>query len=539
MIRFLRSALLAFAALLLASCGGGNGSAGNGASGTAARVDDNTAFTILAGSELKDVDTQLGDEIARATGVRPRFAYAGTLDAIDRLAAGEKFDAVWVSHGKYLAMNPALKQRLLAQEKIMLSPVALGVKASKARELGWDKTDPTWKDIAEASRAGRFSFGMTNPASSNTGFTALIGIAAALAANPDALTEADVANPALKAFFQGQRMTAGSSGWLAEAYAREQGKVDGLINYESVLLSLNRDGRLGEPLTLVYPKEGIVTADYPLMLLEAGKRAQYDKLVGFLRSPAFQTRLSAATLRRPVNPEAQAAAAIPQRTLIELPFPGQPQVIESLLQGFLADLRIPASSRYVLDLSGSMGNDGRIEAMKAAMDTLAGGRADSLTDRYARFQNRERIGVLTFSSRPGRTRVFDMGADAASNAAALSAIRAEIAPLRPDGGTAIFDSVRQALTELAADKRAAREPRYYTVVLMSDGENTEGSDLRQFLGWYATQDEALRSIRVFPILFGDADPEEMKGLAQATGGQVFDAKNKPLTLVFKDIRGYQ
>ncbi|MBN7137764.1 hypothetical protein A7A76_24020 [Lysobacter enzymogenes] len=535
MIRFLRRALLVFAALLLASCGGDGGSG----SGSAAGTDDAQTFTILAGSELKDIDTQLGDEIARATGVRPRFAYAGTLDAIDRLAAGETFDAVWVSHGKYLAMNPALKQRLLAQEKIMLSPVVLGVKASKARELGWDKTDPTWKDIAEASRAGRFSFGMTNPASSNTGFTALIGIAAALAANPDALTEADVANPALKAFFQGQRMTAGSSGWLAEAYAREQGKVDGLINYESVLLSLNRDGRLGEPLTLVYPKEGIVTADYPLMLLEAGKRAQYDKLVGFLRSPAFQTRLSAATLRRPVNPEAQAAAAIPQRTLIELPFPGQPQVIESLLQGFLADLRIPASSRYVLDLSGSMGHDGRIEAMKAAMDTLAGGRADSLTDRYARFQNRERIGVLTFSSLPGRTRVFDMGADAASNAAALSAIRADIAPLRPDGGTAIFDSVRQALTELAADKRAAREPRYYTVVLMSDGENTEGSDLRAFLGWYAAQDEALRSIRVFPILFGDADPDEMKALAQATGGQVFDAKNKPLTLVFKDIRGYQ
>ncbi|QWP74927.1 VWA domain-containing protein [Lysobacter sp. K5869] len=539
MTRFAHRALLAFAALLLASCGGGNGSGDNAGDGGAARADDATAFTVLAGSELKDVDTQLGDEIAKATGVRLRFTYAGTLDAIDRLAAGEKFDAVWVSHGKYLAMNPALKQRLLAQEKIMLSPVVLGVKASKARELGWDKSDPTWKDIAEASRAGRFSFGMTNPTSSNTGFTALIGIAAALAANPDALTEADVANPALKAFFQGQRMTAGSSGWLAEAYAREQAKVDGLINYESVLLSLNRDGRLSEPLSLVYPKEGIVTADYPLMLLEAGKRADYDKLIAFLRSPAFQTRLSAATLRRPVNPEAQAAAAIPQRTLIELPFPGQPQVIESLLQGFLADMRIPATSRYVLDLSGSMGNDGRMEAMKAAMTTLAGGSADSLTDRYARFQNRERIGVLTFSSRPGRTRSFDMGADAASNAATLSAIRADIAPMRPDGGTAIFDSVRQALQELAADKRAAREPRYYTVVLMSDGENTEGSDLREFLAWHAAQDEALRSIRVFPILFGDADPDEMKALAQATGGQVFDAKSKSLTLVFKDIRGYQ
>lgn len=497
------------------------------------------AFTILAGSELKDVETQLGDGIRQATGVNVRFTYAGTLDAIDRLNAGERFDAVWVSHGKYLAMNPSLKARIATQDKIMLSPVIVGVKASKAAELGWDKTDPTWKDIADAASGGRFTFGMTHPASSNTGFTAVIGIAAALASNPDALTEADAANPALKAFFGGQRMTAGSSGWLADAYAEDPSRVDGIINYESVILSLNASGRLREPLVPVYPKEGIITADYPLMLLEGARRADYDRLVQYLRSAQFQTRLSAATLRRPVSPDAAAAASIPQRTLIELPFPGQPQVIERLLESFLADVRIPSTSRYVLDLSGSMDQAGRLDQLKAAMMTLAGGEAGSLNGRYARFQNRERIGLIPFNGAPMETLAFDMGDTPERNRATLAAIRAAVEPMRADGDTAIYESVRRALIELANEKRAGGGERFYTVVLMTDGENRQGIDLQSLLRWRERQDEALKSIRVFPIIFGEADAEEMNALAAATGGKAFNARSASLALVFKDIRGYQ
>ena len=32
-----------------------------------------------------------------------------------------------------------------------------------------------------------------------------------------------------------------------------------------------------EPLDLIYPKEGIITADYPFMLLNAAKRDAYQK----------------------------------------------------------------------------------------------------------------------------------------------------------------------------------------------------------------------------------------------------------------------
>ena len=534
-LKALRYVSVAAVFALAAACSPGSNNASTG--------DDDAlpanAFTILAGSELKDVDAQLGEDIRKATGIDVRFSYAGTLDAIDRLNAGESFDAVWVSHGKYLAMNPQLKSRIAAQEKIMLSPVILGVKRSKAEALGWDRNDPTWKDIADAAGAGAFTFGMTNPTASNTGFTALIGIAAALASNPDALTEADVANPALKTFFQGQRMTAGSSGWLADAYATDASKVDGIINYESVILSLNANGKLGEPLVPVYPREGIITADYPLMLLNGGKRAEYDRLVAYLRSAAFQTRLSAATLRRPVNAESSPAPAIPKRTLIELPFPGQPQIINALLDAFLADVRVPSTSRYVLDLSGSMNEDGRIDQLKTAMDTLAGGDPGTLGNRYARFQNRERIGLIPFSNEPMPTLGFDMGTTAAENDATLTAIKAAVAGMQPDGGTAIYDSVQRAMSELALEKRTGDAPRYYTIVLMTDGENTQGMSLRELLRWRESQSEAVKSIRVFPIVFGNADAEQMKALAEATGGKAFDAKAGSLAMVFKDIRGYQ
>jgi Ca-activated chloride channel family protein len=496
-----------------------------------------TSFAVLAGSELKDVESGLKADIRNATGLDLVFTYSGTLDAVDKIAAGGQYDALWVSHGKYLAMNDAMKGRIQAQEKTMLSPVLLGLKASKAHALGWDNTEPTWKDIADAARAGKFTFGMTNPTSSNTGLTATIGLAAALARNPDALTDADLKNPRLADFFKGQRLTSGSSGWLAEAYERDQSRVDGIINYESVLLSLNAGGKLAEPLTLVYPKEGIITADYPLMLLNAARRPDYDKLIAYLRSRDFQTKMSAQTLRRPVNPDAEMAAAIPRRTLIELPFPGQASLISALLDNFLADVRIPGSARYVLDLSGSMEGD-RIAGLKQSMLMLASP-ASIGSDRYARFQNREEVGIITFSTEPAPTVLFPMGSTPEQNAKTRAAITQFVKPLSADGQTAIYSSVQRALMELGEERAREKERRYYTVVLMTDGENNQGLTQAQFEDWYRSQGDSVRGIPVFPILFGEGSPAELRQLADLTGGRLFDSRSNSLAAVFKEIRGYQ
>lgn len=500
-----------------------------------ADASDPAVLVVMAGSELKDMEPFL-DQIKQATGVRLKFKYTGTLDVIDRIGGGEVADAVWVSHGKYLALNAGFKAKIKASEKTMLSPVVLGIKAQKARELGWDKKEPTWKEIAEAAGAGKFTFGMTNPVSSNSGFSAAVGLAAALAANPDALTEADAKNPALAQFFRAQKLTAGSSGWLADAYIREQDRLDGLINYESVLLSLNAGSKLKEPLVLVYPKEGIVTADYPLMLLNDAKRESYTKLVAFLKNKEFQTALSQATLRRPVNPDAKPAAAIPQKLLIEISFPGSPSVVDAVLDSFLNDVRVPALSTFVLDVSGSMGGD-RIDKLKAAVLGLAGD-DPSLTGRFARFRNRETVNLLTFSSVVHSFTTYELGSDEANKQAVISNLRTEVTGLAPRDGTALYDAIKTALERTAAANQGANAGHYTTVVVMTDGASNEGMDSAGFAQWYSSAPPAIQTIKVFPILFGEGRKEELQQVANLTGGRVFDSKGN-LRAVFKEIRGYQ
>ena len=513
-------------------------------SGTKVGAPPLAVLTVLAGSELRDLsDPGMGNlvqEITKSTGVKLEFTYSGSLDAVDRLRAGEQFDAVWVSHGKYLALTPGVKDRIRVQEKTMLSPVILALKQSKARALGWEKNpDVTWRDIAKAAEAGKISLAITNPASSNTGFAAMVGLAAALADKGDAITVADIKTGPLAGFYKAQKLTAGSSGWLAEAFEREQDQLDGIVNYESVILSLNMGTRLREKLVPIYPKEGIITADYPLMLLNDAKRPIYDKVVAHVRSAPFQQALMKATLRRPVNPEVTLDPVFAGPVLVELPFPGSLEVIDALLAKFLSDIRAPGTSFFVVDTSGSMaaGSPSRIVMAKTALLGLLGDDA-STTGRFARFQAREHIKLTRFSNRVDPTRSFELGTSADKNRIVLQQLRDNIEQLHADGATALYAAVAQAYNEALA-VRASDTGRYVTIVVLTDGENTGNYGLADFQAYYSNLPRERSGVKVFPILFGEANIDEMTKLAELTGGRTFDARKQALSVVFKDIRGYQ
>lgn len=492
-------------------------------------------LTVRAGSELKDIEPLL-KQIERNTGVRLEFEYIGTLDGAEELLSGAEYDLAWFSHARYLNLLQGGRGVIVTEEKIMLSPVVLGVKESKARELGWiDKTDLTWRDIAASASSGDLRYAMTNPASSNSGFTALMGVAAALSGSSDALEAGDIDVEALQDFFKGQALTAGSSGWLAESYVESQDTLDGMINYESVLLALNEGNELYEPLTLIYPQEGIITADYPLMLLDEGKREEYDRLVEFLRTPEFQRELMQTTLRRPAVPGVALDGRIPDVLLVELPFPNTVDVIDRLLFSYLDEQRVPSHAFFVLDVSGSMEGQG-LRDLQAAITNLTG-LDTSLTGRFARFRNRERITVIPFSGRPESVVDF-LIEDTDADSDDMQQIRAFVNGLNADGGTAIYTTLAEAY-RLAAENQQQEPDRYYSIVLMSDGDNTAGIRLRQFRRYYETLSPETRAIRTFPILFGNADEAAMEEIAEVTGGRVFDGTQESLSSIFKAIRGYQ
>lgn len=492
------------------------------------------ALYIIAGSELKDLEPYL-DKIRRKTGVTLSFKYSGTLDGVDSILAGEKYDAAWFSHGKYLSLSD--RSRIKSQEQIMLSPVVMGVKQSKAQAWGWDNKAVTWADIAEKAESGELQFAMTNPSSSNSGFTALMGVTAAFAGTSDAPKSSDIekAAPQLKRFFKGQKLTSGSSGWLASQYVKEQGRLNGMVNYESVLMQLNASGELREPLHLLYPTEGIVTADYPLMLLNADKKSAFSKVVEYLKSEDFQTVLMDKTDRRPVNIQVGLDKKFHQGLLVELPFPSSSQVIDDILFAYLDDIRIPAHAVFVLDTSGSMAEEGRMTQLKSAMHGLIAPNTNSAS-KFARFLDRERVSLLPFSSYPKQIHSYELSKQYPK---IPEVIGQKVDELRADGGTAIYDALITAYKHIQNETTRKTDDRYYSVVLMTDGENTKGSRIDAFEDFYRQLPDELKRVKVFTVLFGKADEQAMRRVSELTGGRTFDGRKGNLSQVFKKIRGYQ
>jgi Ca-activated chloride channel homolog len=538
------AAVLTAMFVLVAGCAGEEGG-GDGGQLAVGPPDAPVTLRVLAGSELLDLESVL-DEAATATDVRIELEPVGTLDGAEAVASGAAaadHDAVWFSSNRYLVLRPEAQARLGTAIDIMSSPVVLGLRRSVAERLGWVGRPVTWAEIAAAAGGRQFTYGMTDPSASNSGFSAVVAVATAIVGAGSALTveQARSTAPALRDFFAAQTLAAGSSGFLQEAYVRratgaDPGEpVDGLINYESVLLAMNAAGTLPEPLELIRPADGVVTAEYPFTVLAAASpeaRDAHRRLTEYLRTPDVQRVIAERTHRRPAVPGVVPAPS--SGTSVELPFPAQAEVVDALLTSYFDKLRRPSRTIYVLDTSGSMAGDERIGALRRSLAALAG--ADpSLTAQYRRFRGREQVTLLPFSTTPAAPQTFtvaedDPGPDRRRIADAGAA-------LSPGGDTAIYDSLQEAF-RIAEQQIAADPDRFTSIVLMTDGENTTGADINAFRAVAALRTPAVRDVPVFCVLFGETNAEEMEEVARLTGGRTFDARTAPLAEVFQEIRGY-
>ena len=512
---------------------------------------DANVLTVLATSDLKDV-LPLEQMVEKATGVKLKFNFGGTMESTEAVQNGKaNADAAWFANAKYLLSDPAGQARVKLQEKIMLSPIVVGVSQSQAKVLGWDKPEVaakvTWSMVAKAAQNGQLKYALSNPATSNQGFMALMGVVASAAQKSEALTAADVNRAAIAGFIKGYKLVGDNSSYLSEKFIEQQGtRVNAFINYESWLLSLNESGKLKEKLTLIYPYEGVATADYPLMLLNEAKREQYQKVVSYLKGDTAQTWLAKTTLRRPVNSDVAKAQTglFPQGSmLVELPFSTDRALADGLIDAYLNEFRAPIASTFVLDVSGSMNQGGRRAQLVEALQYIAGDDA-SLTGRIARLTSREKVWMMTFSETVNTPVYFELPAAGknrsgqADKQKVLGDVRDYAENLKMNGGTALYDAVLQALINM--NEQRQKNPNYqYSVVAFTDGESNKGRDLAQFKAAYAALPEDVRAIPVFMVVFGEANENALKSLVATTGGRLFDARKASLYSVFKDIRAYQ
>lgn len=479
---------------------------------------------VLASSELADMAPVL-EEARKATGVTVRPTYAGTLDAVEQIASGKAekaYDAIWLSSNDYLRLRPDTAKRITGETPIMTSPVALGVRPAAVARLGWDPAKVTWSQLHKAVAEKKLTYGMTDPMRSNSGFSALVSVASGLSGAQSALTEQDVtrSTPRLKEFFAGQKLTSGSSGWLATAYGR-RADVDALVNYESVLLSA--PGKL----TVIRPSDGVVTADYPLTLLTSA-RTEAKEAATASPPTCAPPRPSGGSRTRPCAARSSSASrrlsALAEDQRRELPFPGSRAVADGLLDAYDNTLRRPSRTVYVLDTSGSMAGE-RLERLKTALAELTGD-----------FRDREEVTLMPFGSAVKQGEVRTHTVDPASPKAAQDAIGTDARNLSASGGTAIYSSVQEAYRFLGASPGG---DTFTSIVLMTDGENTDGDPASAFDTFYRSLPAEQQRTPVFPILFGDSDRGELDHIASLTGGKLFDARQGSLDGAFEEIRGYQ
>lgn len=528
MILRMKALVAALCALALVACGGDIPQS--------VKPNSTEKLVIVAATELRDMESLI-QRASADLGFEIEMQYPdGTIANSVSLKEGAfdgVFDATWFATNKYVDLYGAdTKQG--PSTSVATSPIAFGVHAAKARELGWTNKQPTWDDITTAVKEGKFSYGMTDPSRSNSGFSALVSVATANADTGAALQLTDMPGlqEPLQSFFEGQKMTAGSSGWLEDSFVSDPGHVDAIINYESVLLQMKKQG--STDIEVVVPADGVVTADYPLAPLAQPRSPeaaeQTSRLVEWLKE--HNKDIVTDTMRRPADPAVQLLSEHQKNNLIELPFPARQSVAEDLLDTFKNELRAPGRTVFVLDKSGSMEGD-RMASLHGILQDLVAGTAKTQTGPVG-FHNRERITVIGFNSTVDQPVTTEFRKNDATKSKELTNA---ITSLKPYGQTAIYDALITAYRQF--QEEPPKDGEIPSIVLMSDGGSNTGAKYQDFVEFHQTLSPEQRRIPVFVILYGEANAKEMEQVATLTGGKAFDAQGGDLGGAFKEIRGYQ
>lgn len=117
-------------------------------------------FKLISSTENSDLEGIL-KSFATKNDIDLTIEYAGTIDIMDKLNSGEKYDAVWASNSIWLYMLDS-KVAVKNSKSTSINPVVFAIKKSKAQELEFINKDVYTKDILNAIQAGKLKFNMAS-----------------------------------------------------------------------------------------------------------------------------------------------------------------------------------------------------------------------------------------------------------------------------------------------------------------------------------------------------------------------------------------
>jgi Ca-activated chloride channel family protein len=474
------------------------------------------------------------------------------------------------------AASPALVGE---PESFTHTPVVFGVPETMARALGWPSaeigisdfaalcSDPDgWGSVGK-SLWGSFKISKTNPNTSTTGLSTILMQSYEASGKSADLTAEDVAAAAdFSRVFEECVIHYGDTtgNVLSRLYDQTQsgssgsGYVSAIAIEETSLLNYNQgnpDSHTVQPgeelappkekLVAVYPKGGSMWSDNPITVLGADWVTDEQREAGLAFADFVQTTGAQEILPqygfRPLD-ESVALGKLfteeygvdPAQPVVTLPKPSVDVVSAAIDQW--TQIRKPSSVLEVIDISGSMDDpigDGRSKldgAIEGAQSTLG------------HFRRTDEVGVWAFTTGISSSAGENIAVlrDVSPLASDLEALQSSIEDLRfsTRQGTPLYDAIAAAYDEM----RARAEPgRINAIVVLSDGQDTDSTtSLDSLIAKISREtreggDEA--PVRIFPIAYGEgADTTALQRIAEATGGQWFDASDPAkIDLVFASV----
>jgi Ca-activated chloride channel family protein len=409
---------------------------------------------------------------------------------------------------------------------IATSPVVMVTWQSMARTLGWPDRDFTWKDISELALSpsawkgydhpewGTLTYGHAHPILSNGGLAATLG--EAYGAGP--LTVNDINSDQTKSYVRVversvSRYNADSSSLIKTMADKGQTYLHVAVGYESDVVA-NHKGN--DPLVAIYPGETFA-AQYTTCVVNTDPNAT-----------AFATYLAGADAQkaavsygfRPIDPTTKLSAPFdgdhgvdPNAKYKVIPMPSA-DVIRAV-QDIWSQLKRPLNIAMIIDVSGSMRDDGKIEGVRTAAAAFVNRLGDD--DQFA---------LYTFSSnfslvvKPGRVGVLRNDAVTA------------IQNLQPNGETFLYGTALQVRQGFKASSQYIN-----AIVLLTDGQDTTSNNANIDLDKAVAGIKAAKgSVFFYTIGYGnDADGDVLTQIANAGNGSYYHSDPNTINQVYLDI----